>query len=97
MWFWHEGEHYVRQSGSTGFDRKAAASGGYCLGAGWGSKGTDYVEYEIEIPTDTDVHLHIRYAKGEGEGRDDVLVDGKLIGRSPTRRSGRGSGWGFSL
>ncbi|RKY05455.1 hypothetical protein DRP77_00880 [Candidatus Poribacteria bacterium] len=94
MWFWHEGEHYVRQSGSTGFDRKAAASGGYCLGAGWGSKGTDYVEYEIEIPTDTDVHLHIRYAKGEGEGRYDVLVDGKLVGRSPTLTLSPTGGWG---
>lgn len=85
MWFWHEGEHYVRQSGSSGAESRKAASGGLCLGGGWGAKSSDYVEYEIETPTDMTLYMHIRYAKESGEALYDLTLDGKLVGeRSPS-------------
>lgn len=92
MYIWHEGEFYAIQFGSAGLDTKRTASGGQCLGNGWGAKSEHYVEYRVNlnplfprtVPTKT-MTLYARYArKNEGNAYFDVLVDGRLVGPTPS-------------
>ena len=92
MWIWQEGEFYHNQSGSLGMDSKRAASGGQCLGNGWGDRAEHYVEYKVDLDTlfprtvpSKAATLYLRYAREEaGEAYFDVLVDGRPAGSSPS-------------
>lgn len=88
-----EAERPTRQSGSTGEDRKAAASGGQVLGKDWGSKSGDYAEYTVSVArTLPTAYLGVRYARAlAGSGRLVVSVDGKAVGVLMYSATG---GWG---
>ena len=94
---WHEGEAFLSQSGSSTTDFKAPASNHQCLGMGWGSRGGDFVEYEVDLPPDLSVAvLHIRYAReGRWAAELDVYASGKLIGTSPSMSLKPTGGWGY--
>ena len=92
MYIWHEGEFYDTQFGSAGLDTKRAASGGQCLGSGWGAKSEHCVEYRVNLDPlfertmpAKEMTLYVRYArKNEGDAYFDVLVDGRLVGPTPS-------------
>ncbi|KPJ64550.1 hypothetical protein AMK68_01360 [candidate division KD3-62 bacterium DG_56] len=81
MWLWQEGEHYTAQRGSTGADRKRAATRGVCLGSGWGASVDHYAEYPIEWPRAADARLILRYAREfAGSATLQVRLDGEPVG-----------------
>ena len=91
MYIWHEGEFYDTQFGAAGLETKRTASGGQCLGNGWGVKSEHYVEYRVNLdplflrtmPT-KEMTLYVRYARQNGsDAYFDVLVDGRLVGPTP--------------
>ena len=94
---WHEGEEFLSQSGSSAADYKAAASGGQCLGMGWGSRRGDFVEYEVDLPFNLPrAVLYLRYAReGRWAAELDVYAGGKLIGTSPGVLLKPSGGWGY--
>ncbi len=94
---WREGEAFLSQSGSSAADYKAAASGGQCLGMGWGSRRGDFAEYEVELPFDLPLAvLYLRYAReGRWAAELDVYASGKLMGASPSMVLEPTGGWGY--
>ena len=94
---WHEGEAFLSQSGSGAADQKAAASGGQCLGMGWGSRRGDVAEYEVSLPSDLpQAVLYLRYAReGRWAAELDVYAGGKRIGSSPSMVLKPTGGWGY--
>ncbi len=94
---WHEGEAFLSQSGSSAADYKAAASGGQCLGMGWGSRRGDFVEYEVDLPFSLPrAVLYLRYAReGRWAAEVDVYASGKLIGTTPSLFLKPTGGWGY--
>lgn len=88
-----EAERPLSQYGSTGQDRKAAASGGEVLGRDFGSSAGHFAEYEFEAPRDwPGAHLRVRYARQPaGRGLLDVSLDGKSTGGVAYGPTG---GWG---
>ncbi|MFQ6040763.1 MAG: hypothetical protein ACE5PV_07900, partial [Candidatus Poribacteria bacterium] len=92
MYIWHEGEFYDTQFGSAGLDAKRTASGGQCLGNGWGAKSEHYVDYRVNLDPlfprtmpAKEMTLYLRYArKNEGNAYFDVFVDGRLVGPTPS-------------
>lgn len=85
-----EGESPVEQSGSTGEDRKAAASGGRVLGSNFGSHAT----YNFTIPQDLkDMVISIRYARAK-PGNAEFLLQLPNRRRHPRLMFQSTGGWG---
>jgi hypothetical protein len=97
-YFWHEGEAFLSQSGSSATDFKGAASSNQCLGMGWGGRRGDFVEYEVDLPLSLPrAALYLRYAReGRWAAELDVYVSGKLIGTSPSMVLKPTGGWGYT-
>ncbi|MBI5092765.1 MAG: hypothetical protein HZB26_10030 [Candidatus Hydrogenedentes bacterium] len=91
-----EGESPVSQSGSTGRDHKAAASGGEVLGSNFGAKTGHCAEWRIEVKAPiSDAALTIRYARADaGDAPFKLTIaDGKVVERYGFQQTG---GWGDS-
>jgi len=99
---WVEGETPFFQQGSAGTDRKAAASGGGCLGSGFGAEKGHRALYVVvcpEVGDDADADaggaalcLGIRYARGlEGDALFGIEIDGRPAGTVVFAPTG---GWG---
>ena len=83
----------ARQIGSTGPDRKAAATGGVLLGNDFGSRAGDFAEYafDLKMPI-APAHLAVRYARQDaGGGQLIIALDGADVGPVAYQSTG---GWG---
>lgn len=89
---WIEAENAVRQGGSNGPERRAAACGLRTLGQNWGARRDHWAEYSLDLPADRTATLFLRYARAlPGEASLDVLLDGRRIGALKLPSTG---GWG---
>ncbi len=78
---WYEGEECLFQHGASGFFRSASASGGSCLGRGFGRKKDDQVLYAVFCPGIDDPCLCLRYCRPHpGDARYRVEIDGNETG-----------------
>ena len=89
-----EGESAASQTGSTGEDHKAAASGGQVLGKNFGAQPGAMAVYGFNIPEDLkDMAISIRYARGI-PGNADFLLQLPGRKRHPRILFQPTGGWG---
>lgn len=98
---WFEGEEFLFQHGSPAVERLADASGGLCLGSGFGSREGHQVLYALFCPGIEKPSFCLRYARsGDGDARFLVEIDGSAAGIAtfpPTGRSGESPGpWKYA-
>ncbi|MDQ1300119.1 MAG: hypothetical protein QG637_36, partial [Chloroflexota bacterium] len=89
-----EGEAFTSQSGMLAWDAKAAAAGGYVLGAGWGGAAGNYAQYDALSFgwAGGNTFLRLRYANNTGHANTlQVFVDGVAKGNVTCEHTG---GWG---
>lgn len=77
---WIEGENFVEQSGSTGRDRKRAASGGELLGRDFGGDAGDFAVWRAAGTGAGEWELWLRYARASS---GDAAIELGLPDREP--------------
>ena len=91
---WIEGEACLRQRGSLGGDKKAAASGGEVLGAEFGGERGDHAVWRFVHPQEGPATVFVRYTRQTaGPARVRVAIEGRPETANEVDLASTG-GWG---